>query len=140
VTDTSRDAIMRRALWATAVFNLLGALTFVFPADFAGLTGFPTPVPRVYTALLTVFVLLFAGAYVWLARQPCIDRPLVALAAVGKAGAFAAVFVCWLAGQIPGRAALAFSGDAVFAAIFTWWLVGDPAASPAGEFYHTSAS
>ena len=131
---------MRSALWTTAVFNLLGALTFVFPADFAALTGFPTTAPRVYTALLTVFVLLFAGAYVWLARQPRIDRPLVALAAIGKAGAFAAVFVCWLAGEIPARAALAFSGDAVFAAIFTWWLVGTPTSTPAGEFYPTSAS
>jgi len=49
--------------------------------------------PPIYCALLALFVVLFAGAYAWLALQPNINRPLVAFAAIGKAGAFAVVFV-----------------------------------------------
>src|SRR5437762_533027 len=75
---------MRSALWASVVYNLGGTLLFVFPSSFGRLAGLPVPVPRVYTALLALFVALFGGAYAWLARQPRIDRPLVAMAALGK--------------------------------------------------------
>src|SRR5213596_3171269 len=75
---------MRSALWASAVYNLGGTLLFVFPSSLGRLAGLPAPVARVYTALLAVFVALFGGAYAWLARQPRIDRPLVAMAASGR--------------------------------------------------------
>src|SRR5712691_10417223 len=94
IPDMNRNRLMRRALWASVVFNLGGALLFAFPASFGQLAGLPGPVPHVYTALLALLVALFGGAYAWLACQPCIDRPLVAFAALGKAGFFAVVFVC----------------------------------------------
>jgi hypothetical protein len=77
--------------------------------------------------MVALFVLLFGGAYAWVASQPRIDRPIVAMAAVGKTGAFVVVVCCWLLGDVPARAVLAITGDLVFAAIFTWWLVGTPA-------------
>jgi hypothetical protein len=120
---------MRRALWASVVYNFGGALLFGFPGSLGHLAGLPAPVPRVYTALLAFFVALFGGAYAWLACQPRIDRPLVAVAALGKAGVFAIILASWLLGDVPGLGVLAASGDVVFAAIFARWLLGEAAAS-----------
>lgn len=125
------DKVIRRALWATAVFNVGGALLFAFPASVGQLAGLPGPVPHVYSAFLAFMVALFAATYAWLARQPRIDRPLVAFAALGKAGFFAVVFVCWLLDEVPVRAAVAASGDLAFAAIFVWWLRAEAAAPAA---------
>ena len=117
------DLLMRRALWASAAFNAGGALLFAFPASLGRLAGFPAPAPHLYTAFLAFLVALFGGAYAWLARQPRIDRPLVAFAALGKTGFFVVVFVCWLLGEVPGRGVLAATGDLGFAAVFAWWLL-----------------
>ena len=118
------NEMMRKALWATAGFNVLGALLFGFPDTFGRLAGMPTGVPAVYRALLALFVLLFGGAYAWLARRPVIDRPLVGFAAIGKAGAFAVVLMCWIAGAVPFLSVAAITGDLVFALLFAWWLAG----------------
>jgi hypothetical protein len=118
-----RDRVVRRALRASVVFNLGGALLFLFPESIGQLAGLPTPVPRVYSAALAMLVALFGVTYAWLARQPHIDRPLVTFFTFGKAGFFAVVFVCWLFGEAPAPALLAAVGDLAFAAIFAWWLV-----------------
>jgi hypothetical protein len=122
------DDLLRRALRASVFFNLLGALLFAFPDSLGRLAGFPAPAPHVYTAFIAAMVVLFAGTYGWLARQPEIDRPLVAFAALGKTSFFAVVTACWLLGEVPGRAVLGASGDLVFAALFAWWLAGRAAA------------
>ena len=118
---------MRRVLWASAFFNLGGALLFFFPASLGRFAGLPAPVPTAYSALLAFFIVLFGGTYAWLAMQPRFDRPLVAFSAIGKAGAFAVVVACWIAGAVEGLAVLAITGDLVFAAIFAWWLLGSAA-------------
>ncbi len=123
----SRDDLMRRVLWTSACFNLVGALLFLFPSSLGRLAGLPSPVPFAYAALLAFFVILFGGTYAWLALQPHIHRPLVWLSAIGKAGAFAIVLACWLGGAVEGLAVLAITGDLVFAAIYAWWLLGAPA-------------
>lgn len=120
-----RDQLLRRVLRVSVVFNLAGALMFLFPASLGQLAGMPTPVPTIYSAALAYLVALFAGTYAWMARQPRINRPLVAFAACGKGGFFVVVLLCWLAGAASGLALLAATGDLAFAAIFTWWLVGD---------------
>jgi len=126
-----RDKVLRSALWISVVYNTGGALLFAFPSSPVGeLAGLPTPVPRIYPLLLAYFVILFAGAYAWLALQPAIDRPLVGLAAIGKAGVFVVIVTFWLLGEVPGRGVLAASGDLVLAGIFAWWLVG---ARPVGR-------
>ena len=123
---TARDRFMRRALWATAVFNAGGAFLFAFPSSLPGqLAGLPPDVPPVYRALVTLFVLMFGGAYAWLATQTKIDRPAVAFFAIGKSAAFTIVLCLWLMGAAAARSVLAVSGDLAFAAIFAWWLAGD---------------
>ena len=117
------DIAMRRILWIAAAFNLGGAVLFAFPASPLGqLVGLPVPVPGIYCAILAFLVALFGASYVWLARQPAIDRPMVALFAVGKAGVFALVAVFWITGGVPGLAVLVASGDLVFAVLFARWL------------------
>ncbi len=129
----NKDTFIRRVLWATAVFNLGGGLLFAFPSSALGqLAGLPVPVPPVYAALLAFFVILFAGAYAWLALQQNIDRPLVAFAAIGKAGAFVLIFAFWSIGEVPARSLLAILGDLIFAGLFFWWLFGRGFGGPAG--------
>jgi hypothetical protein len=72
---------------------------------------------------LAFFSLLFGGAYVWLARQPKIDRPLVAFSAIGKAGSFVVIFILWLFGEVSWRSVLGDIGDLIFAGLFAWWLL-----------------
>src|SRR5689334_1819692 len=126
-----RDRIMRRALWATTVMNFAGAVMFAFPDSVGRLGGMP-PGPRVYTAFIAVLVALFGATYAWLARQPRIDRPLVAFSALGKTSFFVVVAACWLRGELPAQAVGGATGDLVFAAIFAWWLLGD-ASSASGR-------
>jgi hypothetical protein len=117
------DRLMRRALWATAAFNLVAALLVAFPDTLGRLAALPAPAPPLYTTLLALFVLLFGGAYAWLARQPRIDRPLVGLAAAGKTGVFLVASVLWLAGEASFPIVVMATGDLGFAAIFVWWLL-----------------
>ena len=116
------DQLIRRSLRTTAVLNLGAALLFAFPASLGQLAGFPAPVPLMYSAFVAFLVVLFGCTYGWLARQPRIDRPLIAFSAVGKVGFVAVVVLCSLLGEVPARAVVAASGDLVFAGIFAWWL------------------
>jgi hypothetical protein len=118
----NRDAFIRKVLWATACYNLAGALAFAFPATAGQLAGLPVPVAPIYSVLLTFFVLLFGGAYAWLALQPQIDRPMVGMAACGKAGVFVAAVALWAMGQGPGWFIPGATGDLIFATLFAWWL------------------
>jgi hypothetical protein len=126
-----KDHVLRGALWVSVVYNAGAALLFAFPSSpLSQLAGLPARVPPIYAALLAFFVALFGGAYAWLARQPSIDRPLVALAAIGKAGVFALMVTFWLLGEVPGRGVLAAVGDLVLAGIFAWWLLGGQPGAP----------
>jgi len=125
-----RDAFMRRALMTTAFFNFGAAALIAFPDSLGQLVRLPTPAPVVYTTLLALFIALFGGVYAWLARQPVIDRPLVAFTAIGKAGAFAVIFGSFLAGVASWQIAVLVIGDLVFATIFLWWLLGTGRSQP----------
>lgn len=117
------DHVLRRALWATAGFNALGALAFGWPATFGQLAGLPAEAPVVYRAALGFLVALLGATYAWLALQPRIDRPLIGFAMFGKAGFFVVVVLCWLAGEAPLLGVVTAAGDLAFAALFAWWLL-----------------
>jgi hypothetical protein len=121
----SKDKVIRRVLGASAIFNLAGALLFAFPSSvFGQLAGLPGAVPAAYRALCALFVLLFGGAYAWLAVARVIDRPMVAFSAIGKAAAFATILALAVAGKTPLRSLPPISGDLIFACLFGWWLLG----------------
>ncbi len=105
--------------------NLVAGVVFAFPSSPLGqLVGLPLVVAPLYRATVALFVLTFGGAYAWLARQPQIDRPMVALAAIGKLGFFTVTFLLWLFAAVPAQVTLLASGDLLFAALFLRWLMG----------------
>lgn len=128
----NKDKIVRSALGASAIYNLSGALLFAFPSSaFGQFAGLPPTVPAAYRALCALFVLLFGGAYAWLALARVIDRPMVAFSAVGKAAAFGTILALAVMGKSPMRSVPPVSGDLIFACIFAWWLVGTRLGPPA---------
>jgi hypothetical protein len=126
-----RDSHLRRILWLTVVFNVAAASAFLFPSSLGQLAGLPVPVAPIYTVLLAFFVLLFAAAYAWLALAREIDRPMIAMAAIGKAGVFVIAITLWAAGQGPGWFVPGATGDLVFAILFLVWLRSGAKARPA---------
>lgn len=120
-----KTIIMRRALWATAAWNCGGALSFFFPESIGRLAGFPLPVSPFYTWFIAGVILIFGGAYAWMARQPRIPRSLIVVGALGKCAFFLAALLSWSLGEIPPLTLLGTSGDLIFAAIFVWWLAGE---------------
>ena len=113
---------LRIALWAAAFFNLGAGILFAFASSLGHLVGMPLPVPRVYGVFIAMFIILFAGAYAWMACSAHIDRPMLALAALGKAAAVALAIVFYSLGELGPRALVAASGDLLLAVLFAWWL------------------
>lgn len=112
-------------MWVAALFNVVGAYPFAFPASTPGhLAGLPPHAPIPYRAMTALFILLFAGAYAWLASQPTINRPFVAFGAIGKGAAFVTVVALWLGGAVPGTSVVAIIGDLLLALVFAWCLIG----------------
>ncbi|MEK6806226.1 MAG: hypothetical protein AABY95_06210 [Pseudomonadota bacterium] len=125
------DRLIRPVFWLSAGFNFGAAFLFAFPAAPLGQwIGLPPDVPVLYSALAALFVALFGGMYAWLAMQAVLPRPMVALAAIGKASAFLLAATLWFAGEVPGRIVQLSVGDLALAGIYARWLY-DP--SPNNE-------
>jgi hypothetical protein len=122
------DAAIRWSLRLACPFNLIAAVVFALPsADVAQALALPEFVHPLYRWLVAWFVALFGLAYGWLAMQPAIDRPLLALGAVGKLGAFVLALALWWHGAVPGIVVMVASGDLAFAAYWLGWLGRRPA-------------
>lgn len=121
----NREALLRRALWLAALFNLAGALMFAFPASILGaLGGLPPQVPPLYRAFVALFVLLFGGSYAWLAQHRPMVKPFVAFGAIGKTSAFVLMVALWLCGEARVSGVMLLGCDLGFAAFFAWCLAG----------------
>lgn len=117
------EASMRRTLWASVLLNGTGAALFAFPSSPIGtMLGLPDPTARLYNTLCALFVALFGGAYLWLARQPHINRPLVAFAAITKASVFAVFLIFWLRDVVTTLGLFVVFPHLVVALLFAWWL------------------
>ena len=75
---------MRVAMLVTAVMNMLGAITFL-PAAGAmrAMGGLPAESHPLYLASISVFILVFGAAYLWIGLSGKADRQFVAVAAAG---------------------------------------------------------
>lgn len=115
---------MRVAMLVTAVMNMLGAITFL-PAAGAmrAMGGLPAESHPLYLASISVFILVFGAAYLWIGLSGKADRQFVAVAAAGKLSFFGVLVWYWVTGTIPAQAALSGVGDLVFGSLFLFWLV-----------------
>ena len=117
------DATLRLSLWLAFPFNVAAAVVFAFPSSTIGRQlGLPEHVSPLYASLVALFVALFGLTYAWLAKQPSIDRPLLALGSIGKSGAFLIALGLWIAKLVPGLLVLVAVGDLVFAGLWFRWL------------------
>ncbi|MDP3857133.1 MAG: hypothetical protein Q8Q73_05130 [Stagnimonas sp.] len=116
--------LLRFGLGLGAAANFGVAALLLVPDSAAGqLAGLPSAsVPILYASLLALFVALFGGVYAWLAAQVEINRPVLALGAIGKALAFILGIVLWLAGSTSARWTGLMVGDLLLAALFAAWL------------------
>jgi len=122
---TTLPTWMRRALFATAGMNIVGAALFAPPARaLRVVAGFPQGEHPLYLATVSMFVLLFGLAYLALAVSGRPDRFFIAVAAAGKLAFFALLTVLWLGGSLPVQAVGAGSGDLIFGVLFLAWLYG----------------
>ena len=121
MASTSRDRILRGALWATAALNVVGAVVFALPALGQPSPLLPMAVPPYFAAQIGFTIALFAGVYAWLALQPTFHRPLIVVGGLGKLGFFALTAAYAFAGEVPVGMALNATPDLVFAGILLWW-------------------
>ena len=122
---------MRVALLATGVMNVLAAVAFSPPAGaIRALAGMPASEQPVYMASVTLFVLLFGVAYLWLGVSGRAERFFIAVAAVGKLSFVLLLAWFWSAGAVSLRGFLAGTGDLVFALLFAGWLLNAPERVP----------
>ena len=130
---TTLPTWMRRALFATAGMNIVGAALFAPSARaLRAVAGFPQGEHPLYLATVAMFVLLFGLGYLWAAAVGRADRLFITLAAVGKLSFFALLVWFWAVGALSARAPLVGTGDLVFGILFTVWLYGTPVEVPAG--------
>lgn len=120
----NRDQVMRPALVIGAVFNLVAAAIFLFPDSLGSMADLPRSGSVFHSSLIAVFIVVFAGLYLWLYRQPVIDRKLIVLAVVGKMGVFVVSVACLLLGELSVKAFAPAAGDFLFVLLFLWWLAG----------------
>lgn len=117
------DGSLRVVLWTSAAFNLFASLLLAFPESLGAHSGLPATGPRFYRWMLVLFIVLFGGAYAYLARQPCISRSFLGLAALGKTGVFCVSLACCFLGDIPPRAMTPAVCDLAYGAWFAGWLL-----------------
>jgi hypothetical protein len=93
---TVMESCVRATLWLSVPFNLGAAYLFAAPGSALGrLVGMPPEAPVIYLGLTAWLVALFGFTYLWLVLQHELQRPLLAMLAIGKCGVF--VVACGLA-------------------------------------------
>ena len=129
----------RRALLATGVLNLGGALTLapVFP-NLRVLAGLPEAGHPLYAWLLALWTLFFGLAYLRLAFAPTPERLFLQVATAGKASFTLLLVAFWLRGVLPIQAPLAGLSDLFFAMVFVVWLYQTRAVEKPGESLTTA--
>ena len=117
----STTTVMRGALTVGAVYNWSAALMLLFPGSLGRLLDLPAPGSSFYVWMLAFFIGLFGGVYAWQAWRPDIDRPIIAVAVIGKLGVFAVAALAWLAAEVSFAVVVLTIGDLLFALVFLWW-------------------
>ena len=118
------ERTIRRTIWASVPYNFVGALTFGLrdscPAQLVNLP----PAPSIYTWNMGFLIALFGLAYAWIALQPRIIRPVLALGAFGKIGVFVIAAILSAMGEVSVLLLLAVVGDLILGSVWLMWLSG----------------
>lgn len=122
----TNDRGIRRALWASALLNLLGVFVFLPLALGYESPLVPVEAPRFYAAQLLYVIGLFGVVYAWQARASRVSRPLVLVGGVGKLGFFALSVLYSLVGDLPASMAVNATPDLVLGAWLVWWARRSP--------------
>jgi hypothetical protein len=118
-------AYARWLFGSAAALNLGVAIGLLFMRPTVGPLLGLGPIAGTNLALLYLtagFIGLFGYAYLRAAIDPAANRPLIALGAIGKLLAVAAVTFAWLTGAAPARLAAATGADLIYAALFADYL------------------
>lgn len=117
------EQLVRISLWISVPFNFLAAYAVLLPGSALGqLIGLPPDVPLIYAALLSFMVGAFGCVYAWLASRPLMNKPVLAIGAIGKTGVFVIALALWLMGEGPGGVVFVATGDLAFATLWVMWL------------------
>lgn len=112
------DRFFRRALLATAVMNVGGAVALAPPfPTLRQLVGVPEA-PPLYGWLMALWILFFGIGYWRLAHARSEERLFLQITAAGKASFVFVLAAQWVAGAVPFVAPLSASPDLAFAALF----------------------
>lgn len=123
------EQTIRRTIWASVPYNFVGAVTFGLPQSWpAQLVDLPAA-PSIYAWNMGFLIALFGLAYAWIASQPRINRPLLALGAIGKIGVFVIAAVLTALGKVNALLVLAVVGDLILGSLWLMWLTGERTAS-----------
>jgi hypothetical protein len=111
------------ALYATAFVNFFAAAGFLPPAHaLRAAAGLPDDGHPLYFMTISLFVMLFALAYLRWGMTRRADRLFLGIAAAGKLCFFSLLLGLWLSGALPARAPLAGAWDLVFGIFFLIWM------------------
>lgn len=119
-----KDTTVRLVLKVGAAFNFSAAALILFAASLGRLADLPPDAPHLYSWMLAAFVFLFGGVYLWLPNRDPIDRPLVAVAALGKFAVFLVSLVCLILSEISIKTLAPAVIDLLFGILFVTWLRG----------------
>ncbi len=81
----------------------------------------PIAAPPYYAAQLGFTIALFGVVYGWLAMQRTLNRALIVVGAIGKAGFFLLTALYAGTGDVPTTMAVQATPDLLLAAVFLWW-------------------
>lgn len=115
--------LLRSALAATAVMNLVGCLAFTPLGDgLRSFVGIPAAHP-LWPLTVGTFIGSMGLGYAALAITARPERVFLGVAAIGKASFALLLAAMWTAGEVGPLVAATGVPDLVFAAIFARWLL-----------------
>lgn len=115
--------LMKRALIATAVMNVFGALLFVPPVTFfRKFFGFPADTHPLYLWIISLWIFFFGICYLWLGLTERREPLFLAIAAAGKISFSLLLIIYAAGGEIPAMAAASGLLDLFFGLFFIGYL------------------
>ncbi len=120
----SRDQIIRGALWSSVALNALGVFILAPLAIGRPSLMWPIAAPPYYAGQIAFTIALFGIVYGWQAMQRTLNRPLIVVGAIGKAGFFFLTAAYALRGDVPTTMAFQATPDIALALVYLWWARG----------------